>query len=553
MVSVYSRKTICEEGIIMRLEFIGAAHEVTGSATLLTTEKYRILVDYGLEQGNNLYDNIDFPIAPGDIDCVLLTHAHIDHSGRLPVLVAQGFTGPIYTTVPTTRLCRIMLLDSAHIQEQEAEWKNRKSKRAGAGEVEPLYTTNDANAAIQLLEGIEYDKEREILPGVSICFRDAGHLLGSASIEVKVTEAGETKTLLFSGDLGNTERPLLRNYELPKPADYVVIESTYGGRKHAERRDYLGQLTRILQETFRRGGNVVIPAFAVGRTQELLYLIREIKERGLMDEFGDFQVWVDSPLAVEATNIYSMDMLSYCDEETAELLRDGVNPIRFPGLRTSITSDDSKWINADPTPKVILSASGMCEAGRIRHHLKHNLWRSESTILFVGYQAEGTLGNALLNGADTIKLFGEEITVKAQLEQMDGISGHSDEPLLLNWLAALKDNPPVKVFVNHGQDEVTDLFAHTIEETFGWDAEAPYSGGIYELGDTVRCIEKGVTEHVPERTPRQAAAKASAVFERLLMAGRRLMSVIEHNRGGANKDLAKFADQIDALSTKWDR
>ena len=537
----------------MKIEFLGAAHEVTGSATLLTTDRYKILVDYGLEQGNNIYDNVDFPVAPGDIDCVLLTHAHIDHSGRLPVLVARGFKGPIYTTVATKRLCRIMLLDSAHIQEQEAEWRNRKSKRAGFEEVTPLYTTNDANAAIALLEESEYGEEREILPGVRICFRDAGHLLGSASIEVSVTEGARTQKITFSGDLGNADRPLIRNYELPTPTDYVVIESTYGGRTHPERSDTRTQLAQIIQETFNRGGNVVIPAFAVGRTQEMLYLIREIKEQGLVTGFDDFQVWVDSPLAVEATNVYSTDILSYCDEKTAELLRNGINPIRFPGLRTSITSDDSKWINADPTPKVILSASGMCEAGRIRHHLKHNLWRPECTILFVGYQAEGTLGNALLNGIDSVKLFGEEITVKAHITQMEGVSGHSDEPLLLNWLSALKDNPPKMVFVNHGADEVTDLFAAKIHEQFGWDAEAPYSGGTYELGERVRILEKGVTEKIPERTPRQAASKASAVFERLLMAGRRLMSVIEHNRGGANKDLGKFADQIDALSNKWDR
>ena len=537
----------------MKIEFLGAAHEVTGSATLLTTDRYKILVDYGLEQGNNIYDNVDFPVAPGDIDCVLLTHAHIDHSGRLPVLVARGFKGPIYATDATKRLCRIMLLDSAHIQEQEAEWKTRKSKRAGAEEVIPLYTTNDANAAIALLEGNDYDVKREILPGVTICFRDAGHLLGSSSIEVSVTEEGETRKITFSGDLGNVDRPLLRNYELPTPTDYVVIESTYGGRKHAERKEYFSQLAKIIQETFDAGGNVVIPAFAVGRTQELLYLIREIKAKGLVTGHDDFPVWVDSPLAVEATNVYSTDMLSYCDEETAALIKEGINPIRFPGLKTSITSDDSRWINADPTPKIILSASGMCEAGRIRHHLKHNLWRPESTILFVGYQAEGTLGNALLNGVESVKLFGEEITVRAHIRQMDGISGHSDEPLLLSWLSALKDNPPIKVFVNHGADEVTDLFAQTIREVFGWDAEAPYSGGTYELGSHVRCLDPGITERIPERTPRQAASRASAVFERLLMAGRRLMSVIEHNRGGANKDLGKFTNQIEALCNKWDR
>ena len=386
-----------KEGCYLKVTFLGAAHEVTGSATLLTTDRYKILVDYGLEQGNNLYDNVDFPLAPGEIDCVLLTHAHIDHSGKLPVLVARGFKGPIYTTVATKRLCRIMLLDSAHIQEQEAEWKNRKNKRAGADVVTPLYTTNDANATIELLDETEYDTEREILPGVTVCFRDAGHLLGSASIEIKVTEGAETRKITFSGDLGNVDRPLLRNYELPTPTDYLVIESMYGGRKHAERKDYFAQLAQVIQETFDRGGNVVIPAFAVGRTQELLYLIREIKDKNMITGHDDFPVWIDSPLAVEATNIYSTDVLSYCDEETAELIRAGINPLRFPGLRTSITSDDSKWINADPTPKIILSASGMCEAGRIRHHLKHNLWREECTILFVGYQAEGTLGNALLH------------------------------------------------------------------------------------------------------------------------------------------------------------
>ncbi len=537
----------------MKVTFLGAAHEVTGSATLLTTDRYKILVDYGLEQGNNLYDNVDFPVAPGEIDCVLLTHAHIDHSGKLPVLVARGFKGPIYTTVATKRLCRIMLLDSAHIQEQEAEWKNRKNKRAGADVVTPLYTTNDANATIELLDETEYDTEREILPGVTVCFRDAGHLLGSASIEIKVTEGAETRKITFSGDLGNVDRPLLRNYELPTPTDYLVIESTYGGRKHAERKDYFAQLAQIIQETFDRGGNVVIPAFAVGRTQELLYLIREIKDKNMITGHDDFPVWIDSPLAVEATNVYSTDVLSYCDEETAELIRAGINPLRFPGLRTSITSDDSKWINADPTPKIILSASGMCEAGRIRHHLKHNLWREECTILFVGYQAEGTLGNALLSGVDEVRLFGEDISVKAHIMQMDGISGHSDEPLLLSWLSALKDNPPIKVFVNHGADEVTDLFAQTIREVFGWDAEAPYSGGTYELGRHVLCEERGITERIPERTQKQASARVNAVFERLLMAGRRLMAVIEHNRGGANKDLGKFADQIDSLCNKWDR
>ncbi len=537
----------------MRLQFIGAAHEVTGSATLLYTENYKILVDFGLEQGVNLYDNIDFPENPGDIDCVLLTHAHIDHSGKLPVLVKNGFSGPIYMSVPTERLCSIMLLDSAHIQEQEAEWKNRKSMRAGNGSVEPLYTTNDARAALQLMKAVDYNTPTEILPGVSIRLLDAGHLLGSASIEVSVTEKGKTEKLLFSGDLGNVDRPLIKNPQKPDPVDYVIIESTYGNRTHGERKDYVEQLRDIIQTTLDKGGNVVIPAFAVGRTQEMLYLIREIKTRNLIKNHDNFPVWVDSPLAVEATNVYSTDFMSYCDETTKELLVQGINPIRFSGLKTSITSNDSVAINLDPTPKVIISASGMCEAGRIRHHLKHNLWRPECTVLFVGYQSEGTLGNAILSGKESVKLFGEEISVRARLAQMDGISGHADEPLLLDWIGALKDCPPKKVFVNHGNDSVTDEFAEKIHALYGMDAEAPYSGGTYLLGDTVECLDKGVTTPVPERTPRQAAAKASSVFQRLLMAGKRLLSVIEHNRGGANKDLAKFADQIDALCNKWDR
>ena len=537
----------------MKLHFLGAAHEVTGSCTLLETAHHRILIDCGMEQGADTYENVPLPLSPGEIDAILLTHAHIDHSGRIPMLVAQGFSGPIFTTGATAALCRIMLMDSAHIQEFEAEWRNRKAKRGGDAPYVPLYTAEDVTRTLALLQPCDYGKAYPLLDGVTVQFTDAGHLLGSASISVTVTENGKSETVLFSGDLGNVSRPLIRDPQTPPAADYVVIESTYGDRLHGERPDYIGHLSRVLQRTFDRGGNVVVPSFAVGRTQELLYLLRQIKKEGLVTGHGDFPVWVDSPLAVEATNIYSGDLPGYYDEETLTLLAAGENPIRLSNLNLSITSDDSKRINADKTPKVILSASGMCEAGRIRHHLKHNLWREESTILFVGYQSVGTVGRKIVDGAPFVKLFGEEIRVRAHIETLEGISGHADRDMLTGWLGRLPGKPR-RVFVNHGGDEVCDRFAAHIRETLGLDAVAPYSGGLYEL-ESGLCLQEGNRARIEKKPAAfgRANAAASAVFQRLLEAGRRLLAVIERNRGGANKDLAKFADQINDLCNKWDR
>ncbi len=535
----------------MKVQFLGAAHEVTGSKTLLWANDKKILIDCGMEQGLDIYENAELPVAPGDIDCVLLTHAHIDHSGMLPALVAEGFRGPIYSTLATSRLCNIMLRDSAHIQEQEAEWKNRKAQRSGGKTYVPAYTQNDVAATLPLFEPLEYGREYELFEGVRVRLWDAGHLLGSASYEITVTEGEETRSILFSGDLGNVDRPLIRDPQMPEPADYVVIESTYGTRLHGKRGDCATQLAEVIQTTLDRGGNVVIPCFAVGRTQEMLFLLRELKEQKRIHGHGDFPVWVDSPLAVEATNIYSEDILSFCDTETRNLILKGINPIRFPGLSLSITSSDSKAINEDPTPKVILSASGMCEAGRIRHHLKHNLWKPESTVLFVGYQAEGTLGNLLLDGAEKVRLFGEEIQVKARIARMEGISGHADQEILLSWLGAMKRQKPKKVFVNHGNDTVCDEFASLIETELSMRAEAPYSGDCYDLLTGQR-LQEGSRVRI-ERAERKKTARAVTVYDRLVAAGRRLLSVIEKNREGANKDLAKFADQINELSNKWDR
>ena len=533
----------------MKLTFLGAAHEVTGSSTLLEAAGKHILIDCGMEQGADIYENCELPIAAGEIDAILLTHAHIDHSGRIPAMVAQGFRGPIYSTEAARRLCHIMLRDSAHIQEFEAEWRNRKAQRSGEPPYVPPYTMRDAEAALEQFVGCGYHRSVEIFPGITVSFSDAGHLLGSASILVTATEGGETRSVLFSGDLGNVDRPLIRDPELPPAADYVVIESTYGDRIHGERPDYVDQLTRIIQETFDRGGNLVIPAFAVGRTQELLYLIRTIKEQGLIRGHEGFEVYVDSPLAVEATRIYADDeaMKPYYDRETLELLSRGCDPITFPGLRTSVTSADSKAINFDQAPKVILSASGMCEAGRIRHHLKHNLWRAESTILFVGYQSEGTVGRKLLDGADTVRLYGEEITVNAHIESLAGISGHADRDMLLGWLQAMPAAPK-QVFVNHGDDQVTDHFAATVRDHLRISADAPYSGDSYDLL-TGECIAKGRIVRATKLS--DGRRRANAAFERLTQAGKRLLAVINGSRGLSNKELARFTDQINALCDKY--
>lgn len=535
----------------MKLAFYGAAHEVTGSCTVLYANGKTILIDCGLEQGPDIYENCALPFDASQIDYILLTHAHIDHSGKIPLLAAEGFRGKIFATEATTRLCNIMLLDSAHIQELEAKWRNRRAKRSGEDMYQPLYTTDDATHALKLFVSCSYDAPFELCKGISVTFKDAGHLLGSSSIRVSITENGHTETIVFSGDLGNVDRPFLRNPSNPNDADYVVIESTYGNRLHGERPDYITQLTQILQETFDRGGNVVIPSFAIGRTQELLYLFRVIKEQKLVSGHENFPVYVDSPLAVEATEIYSSNLTDYFDQETLDLLEKGINPIKFPGLTLSITSDDSVAINLDKTPKVILSASGMCEAGRIRHHLKHNLWRRESTVLFVGYQAIGTLGRIIIEGASEVKLFGETIQVNANIAQLEGISGHADRDMLLDWLDRFEKKPRM-VFVNHGQDTVCDEFAETIQERFDIKATAPYSGSEYDLLSGVTLIQ-GNTHRIQKQTQTCVQKKESPAFRELMAAGRWLTSIIQKYRDGASTDLKKFAKQIIALCEKWDK
>lgn len=535
----------------MKITFLGANHEVTGSCTLLEAAGHRFLIDCGMEQGKDVYENQPIPVAPGEIDWVLATHAHIDHTGMLPLLVRNGFRGKIYATNPTVELCGIMLRDSAHIQEFEAEWKNRKAQRSGAELVEPMYTVQDAEAAMKLFVGVDYDKRIELAPGIEVRFVDVGHLLGSASIELWITEGDTTTKLVFSGDIGNLDQPIIKDPAYISEADYVFMESTYGDRLHGPRPDYVNELAKILQRTFDRGGNVVVPSFAVGRTQEMLYFLREIKEKGLVKGHGNFPVYIDSPLATEATRIFRDTDPDCFDAQTRALLEKGIDPINVPGLRISVTSDDSRMINTDRTPKVILSASGMCEAGRIRHHLKHNLWRPECTILFVGYQAVGTLGRTLIDGAVNVKLFGETIDVQAEICQLTGLSGHADREGLLAWVNAFSPKPK-RVFVIHGEDEVENIFAQTLTEQ-GFTACAPYNGEQWAIGaEGAVCLQEGSRVRL-EHKPSEGASRAATVFQRLVSAGKRLLRVIEHNEGGANKDLAKFADQINALCDKWDR
>ena len=535
----------------MKLSFYGADQCVTGSCHCLEVNGKKILVDCGLQQGRDEVDNASLPFHPGAIDCVLVTHAHIDHSGRLPLLIKNGFEGKIITTRLTAQLLDIMLQDSAHIQESDAEYQNRKNLRAGRPTVQPLYTVEDAERVKEFVQTCEYGETVQLCEGVTAEFIDAGHLLGSASIRVTAHEGGETRVIVFSGDIGNVDQPIIRDPQFFDSADYVLMESTYGNRNHTEVWSYTEDLAQIIDETLGRGGNVVIPSFAVGRTQELLYFIREIKDKNMVKSVKDFPVYVDSPLAKSATSIFCGNLHGYLDEAAIELVKDGTHMFSFPGLHLTETTDESKQLNLDGTPKVIISASGMCDAGRIRHHLKYNLRRPECTVLFVGYQSPGTLGNALVNGAQEVKLFGEPVQVRARIAQLGGLSGHADKDGLEAWLRAF-DEKPKFVFVNHGEDAVAEHWANHLKEE-GYEADAPYNGSIWIAAEgRVACAEVGNTQKII-KTKSAETVRTSAAYDRLANMGQRLLEVIRHNQGGANKDLAKFASQIAALCDKWDR
>lgn len=530
----------------MKITFIGAAHQVTGSRTLVEWNPGRFfLVDCGMEQGDNPYEQAEMPVPASEIEHVFLTHAHIDHSGLLPLLIREGFQGNIYSTPETENLCAIMLADSAHIQETDAAYETKKNLRAGREAVVPLYTAEDVSNTMKRFIPCEYDKMVMVDDGLSVCFRDAGHLLGSSSVEFVLSENGETRTLLCSGDVGNINQPIIRDPEIRTETDYLLIESTYGTRLHSGSADPVPVLTDVLRTTFRRGGTVLIPSFAIGRTQELLYFFREIKQRKLLPEYQDFPVYVDSPLANEATAVFLQCSPECLDQDARQIMKEGINPIWFDGLYTTVSSDESKALNTNTECKVIIASGGMCEGGRIRHHLKHNLWNHMNTVLFAGYQASGTLGRIIYDGAKTVKIFGEEIEIGAEIRLLEGISGHADQEGLLKWIFSCESRPR-SVFVNHGDDESCDGFAEKLNNEYGLPATAPYSGSVFDLvkGEWVRLtapVRKNQEAGIRHDTP---AGKKEAPYRDLIKALQALSGYVEKMENSSNGEIRKLTEQI---------
>ena len=532
----------------MKIQFIGATHEVTGSCTLLELNNKYYLVDCGMEQGKDVFQNISLPIPANQIEAVFLTHAHIDHSGMLPKLYKDGFKGAIYATDVTCDLCNIMLRHSAHIQQSEAKWRSKRAERAGLDTISPVYDTEDALGAVSLFRRCEYGEMVYPAEGIVIRFTDIGHLLGSACIEIWLSENGVEKKIVFSGDVGNTNQRIIRDPQNVEETDYLVIESTYGNRLHsADRKNVVAELAGYIQKALDSGGNVIIPSFAIGRTQEMLYAIREIKQNNLVKGYENFPVYVDSPLAAEATAIFMQCNPVCFDEETLAIIKQGINPIWFDDIRMSMSSDESKQINFNNEPKVIISASGMCEAGRIRHHLKHNLWKENCIILFVGYQAEGSLGRKLLNGEKRVNLFGEEITVRAQICSLHGTSGHADRDGLFSWIKGYKSKPKL-IFVNHGDEYACEDFKDLLKDN-GYNAEAPYSGTEYDLatgGMTIYTTGKAIDRVKAFK----GKTRADMIYNELVAEAEKLLAAVKERRGRTNKDNARLTSQIRELCEK---
>ena len=468
----------------MKIKFCGAASGVTGSCHLLTSGEHKVLLDCGQFQGGKAQEALNyepFPFNPEEIECVILSHAHIDHCGRLPLLVKQGFTGKIYCTDATADLLDVMLKDSGYIHEKEAEWKSRKAERAGKPAVEPLYTVNDAVETLKYVEPILYDQQIAVNDDMNIVFNDAGHILGSAITELWITEDSKESKLVFSGDLGMTDRPILRDPTIIKKADCVIMETTYGNRNHPANSASIEQLMDIVLKTVKRGGNVVIPAFAVGRTQELIYEFNRFYDQH--DEYrkalDSLMVYVDSPMATTATEVFRRNAQVF-DDETREFILNGDNPLDFKNLKFTRTTQESQWLNMDHHPKVIISASGMCDAGRIRHHLKHNLWDARNSVVFVGYQAEGTLGRRLVEGEKNITLFGEAVHVNAEIYNLEGFSGHADQNGLYSWIASFTQKPK-QVFLVHGEKQSKEDFGKLIHDQLGYNPVVVQGVSEFEL------------------------------------------------------------------------
>ncbi len=527
----------------MKIKFCGAAQAVTGSCHLIRFTGGNILVDCGMRQGadEKTLPNGEFPFDPREITALLVTHAHIDHTGLVPLLTKRGFKGPIFSTIATAKLCEIMLADSAHIQEQDAEEQTRKNLRAGKPPAEPLYTIKDAAMACERFKGIPYDTVFEVCPGVRARFTNVGHLLGSAAIELWVTEAGKTVRLAFSGDLGRGDRPILNDPDSLEGADYLIMESTYGDRNHSVTTDTEkeAEFAQVLRNGIARGGNIVIPSFAVGRTQELLYYIKRMLMEGTVPGLEKIPVYLDSPLGIKATRIYESCTKENYDQEALEMAREG-DLFEFPNLRIAQTAEESKQINAQPGCNIIISSSGMCDAGRIRHHLKHNLYRADSTVVFAGYQAVGTLGRMLVDGAKRVKMFGEQVIVNANIVQISGFSGHAGRDEMLSWLREIPQKP-ARVFLVHGEKDVINHFAAAVR-SLGYGVTVPELFEEYDLGT-------GLTQREPAVELKREAEKTVTSVESILSRLSRLMQLAAGARG---EQAEKLAADLDSLLQKWE-
>jgi metallo-beta-lactamase family protein len=481
----------------MKVEFLGGVRTVTGSSTLLEKGSLKWLVDCGMFQGNKENEERNWNVQPyqaKDLSFILLTHAHIDHSGLIPKLVKEGFRGKVICTKATVDLCEVMLQDSGHIQEMEAEWQNRKGKRAGKDEILPLYTMEDAEKCLRYFQAVNYDDIIQLADGVKVRFQDAGHILGSAFIEIWVEEGGQEKKIIFSGDLGNSDQPIIRDPSIVEEGDVLWLESTYGNRLHKSREETVEELLKVVQEAIAHQAKVVIPAFAVERTQDIIYTLGQFIRKGSLPSIP---IYIDSPLAISATEIFKRNSDCF-DQETKDLLSGGENPLEIPGIIYTQTTEESKAINEDPRPGIIVSASGMCDAGRIQHHLKHHLWREESHIVIIGYQAEGTVGRRIVDGAKTVRLFGEEIVVKAHIHTFGGFSAHADQKGLLDWVSHIH-NPQLEVFINHGEEEISLGFAQLVNEQFHFKAMVPQwkEKRVLFVGEEKVMPEEEVKEKLP--------------------------------------------------------
>lgn len=542
----------------MKIKFCGAAKMVTGSCHLIEYANKKLLVDCGMRQGQDTKTELgedSFPFDAASVDAVLLTHAHIDHSGLLPLLVKKGFSGDIITTEATSQLCTIMLPDSANIQEYDAQLENKKRQRAGKKLIEPLYTMQDVNNTLKLIKGVKYDETVKLSDEVTVRFKDAGHLLGSASVEIWITEDGATKTLAFSGDIGRAERPIICDPKFIEQADYVIMESTYGDRNHeaGTNDEKEAQLASVLRSAIARGGNIVIPSFAIGRTQELLYYIKRFIANNTVKGLEKIPVYVDSPLGIEATRVYERSADGYYDEEAMELRREG-SPFDFETVNFTRTADESKLINVTPGQKIIIASSGMCDAGRIRHHLKHNLYQKNATVIFAGYQAVGTLGRLLVDGAEKVKLFGEEIRVNAVIEHLSVFSGHAGRNELVDWVSAITPKPD-RVFLVHGEEEALDMLAGAIRP-LGYNVTVP------NLLDEV-VLTDGRKDGEPEAPSVQApAADVESVEEltheyKLVEQMERILKLAEEMSFKKSPDVSLKLDIMEndlaAFADKWEK